>query len=176
MFQLISPFLGLYMDDSILVTDGEQFLHDIKHDLYNAFEMIHTNPTKFCLKIQVSNNVIDHSIHFSPEKYLTYILKHFGMMDYKPSDIPLSIGQKFTKEMGPKDICEIDLMKTMPCVKVVGCFMYAMINTHLDLVFLVVQVAQFMANPILAHWIIVKHIFRYIQTTKDMGIIYGGES
>jgi len=98
------------------------------------------------------------------------------MMDYKPSDIPLPIGQKFTKEMGPKDIREIDLMKTMPCAKVVGCLMYVMINIHLDLVFPMVQVVQFMANPILAHWIAIKHIFRYIQATKDMGTIYGGES
>lgn len=98
------------------------------------------------------------------------------MMDYKPSDTPLRIGQKFTKEMGPKDICEIDLMKTMPCAKVFGCLMYAMINIHLNLVFAVVQVAQFMTNPILAHWIAIKHIFCYIQATKDMGIIYGGES
>lgn len=65
MFQLIFPFLGLYMDDSILVTDDEQFLHDIKYDLSNAFEMIYTSPIEFCLKIQVRNNVIDHSIHLS---------------------------------------------------------------------------------------------------------------
>jgi hypothetical protein len=33
-----------------------------------------------------------------------------------------------------------------------------------------------MANPILTHWIAIKHIFHYIQATKDVGIIYGGES
>jgi hypothetical protein len=78
--------------------------------------------------------------------------------------------------MGPKDICEIDLMKIMPCAKVVGCLMYAMINSHLDLVFPVMQVVQFMANLRLVHWIAVKHIFCYIRATKDMGIICSGES
>jgi len=72
--------------------------------------------------------------------------------------------------------CEINLMKIMPYAKVVGCLMYAMINTCLDLVFPIMQVVQFMANPRLTHWIIVKHIFHYKQATKDMGIIYGGES
>jgi hypothetical protein len=159
MFQLIFPFLGLYMDDSILVTNDEQFLHDIKYDLSNAFEMIDINPIKFCFKIQVRNNVMDHSIYFSQETYLTYIFKHFGMMDYKPNHTPLPTGQTLTKEMGPKDICEIDLMKTMPCAKVVGCLMYAMINSNLDLVFPIMQVVQFMENPRLVHWILVKHIF-----------------
>jgi hypothetical protein len=147
------------MDDSILVTNDEQFLHDIKYDLSNAFEMIDINPIKFCFKIQVRKNVMDHSIHFSQEKYLTYIFKHFGMMDYKLNHTPLPTGQTLTKEMGPKDICEIDLMKTMPCAKVVGCLMYAMINSHLDLVFPIMQVVQFMENPRLVHWILVKHKF-----------------
>jgi hypothetical protein len=81
MFQLIFPFWGLYMDDSILVTN---FL--------NAFEMIDISPIEFCFKIQVMKNVMDHSIHLSQEKYLTYIFIHFGMMDYKPSHIPLPTG------------------------------------------------------------------------------------
>ncbi len=66
--------------------------------------MIDIRPIEFCFKIQVKKNVIDHSIHLSQCKYLTYICKHFGMMDYEPSDIPLPTRQKPTKEMGPKNM------------------------------------------------------------------------
>jgi hypothetical protein len=32
-----------------------------------------------------------------------------------------------------------------------------------------------MENLGLAHWIVVKHIFHYIEVTKDFGIKYGGK-
>jgi hypothetical protein len=59
--------------------------------------------------------------------------------------------------------------------KVVNYFMYAMIIIHFNLVSLVWQVVQFVAYIELIHWITINHIFHYIQTMKDMGIIYGGE-
>ncbi len=45
----------------------------------------------------------------------------FGMLDYTPIDKPLSTRQKVTKEMGPKDIHEVNLMNILPYVKVVCC-------------------------------------------------------
>jgi len=97
------------------------------------------------------------------------------MMDCKPIDTPLPIGQKLTKEMGPKDIHETNLMKTIPYVEAIGYLMYGMTSIHPNLAFLVGQVVQFMENLGLAHWTIVKCIFCYIKATKDMGIKYDGE-
>jgi hypothetical protein len=43
--------LGLYVDDSILVSDDEQFLHGIKFEFFSAFEMTNTSLIKNCLGI-----------------------------------------------------------------------------------------------------------------------------
>jgi hypothetical protein len=50
--------------------------------------------------------------------------------------------------------------------------MYAMTNTCLGFAFPIGQVAQFIANLAPLHWTIVKHIFCYIEATKNMGILY----
>ncbi len=105
------------MDDFILVNDNEFFLHDIKFGLSHTFEMIDIWPHWTLFRNLIMNNVTNHSIHLSLEKYFTYILKCFGIMDYKPDDIPLPTRQKFTKKMGPKDLHETNLMKTIPYVK-----------------------------------------------------------
>jgi hypothetical protein len=62
------------------------------------------------------------------------------MMDCKLVDTPLPIGQKLTKKMGPKDIHEANLMKTIPYSKAVSCLMYAMTSAHPNLVFSIKQV------------------------------------
>jgi hypothetical protein len=38
------------------------------------------------------------------------------------------------------------------------------------------KIVQFIANPKLVHWTTIKHIFHYIQATKDMGIKCDGAS
>jgi len=53
------------VDDSILANDDEQVLQGIKGELSSAFEMIDIGPIEFCFWIQVSSNIIDHSIHLS---------------------------------------------------------------------------------------------------------------
>ncbi len=80
-------------------------------------------------------NVTNHSIHLSQNKYLTYIFKCFGMMDCKLVDTPLPIGQKITKEMGPKYIHETDLMKIIPYSETISCLMYAMTSPRPNLIF-----------------------------------------
>jgi hypothetical protein len=97
------------------------------------------------------------------------------MLDCKPIDIPYQL-DKSSQKYGPKDIRETDLMKIVPYVEAIGCFMYAMTSICPDLAFLARKIAQFIANTKLVHWTTIKHIFHYIQATKDMGIKYDGAS
>jgi hypothetical protein len=46
-----------------------------------------------------------------PKRNILHIFKHFGMLDCKPIDTPLPIGQMFTKNIGPKNIYKTYLMK-----------------------------------------------------------------
>jgi len=48
------------------------------------------------------------------------------------------------------------------CKAVVGCIMYSMIATRLDVVIVVGVVNQFMQNPSYAHWRVVKQIKWYL--------------
>jgi hypothetical protein len=52
--------------------------------------------------------------------------------------------------------------------------MYAMLCTRLYLAYLLRVVSQHMANPSLKHWIVVKHIFQYLQGTLQFKLRFGG--
>ena len=52
--------------------------------------------------------------------------------------------------------------------------MYLMVATRPDLAYCVNQVAKYMTNPGKAHWQAVKHIFRYVKGTMNLGINHGG--
>jgi len=51
--------------------------------------------------------------------------------------------------------------------------MYAATSTHLDIVFSVVTLSQFMHNPGQVHWEAVKHVLQYLKGTLSLGITLG---
>ena len=55
---------------------------------------------------------------------------------------------------------EIENMSKVPYVCAVGCLMYEMVYTKLDLAHAVSNVSRYMANPGREHWNAVKWIFR----------------
>lgn len=63
-------------------------------------------------------------------------------------------------------------MSKVPYVSVVGCLMYAMVCTRLDLAQVVSVVSKYMDNLGRQHWDAVKCIFRYLKGTKDYGIAF----
>jgi hypothetical protein len=103
--------------------------------------------------------------------YIKRVLEKFGMADSHPVGTPLDPNVKLVKVPNDEhhDIPEYR--------SAIGSLMYAVIGTRPDISFAVQTLSQFMSNPGPAHWSAVKRVFRYLNGTRDLGIIYskGGE-
>jgi hypothetical protein len=67
-------------------------------------------------------------------------------------------------------------MKKIPYVSAIGSIMYAMICTRPDVSYALSVTSRHQANPGIAHWIVIKTILNYLRRTKDMFLVYGGET
>jgi hypothetical protein len=67
-------------------------------------------------------------------------------------------------------------MKKIPYVSAIGSIMYAMICTRPDVSYALSVTNRHQANPGIAHWIVIKTILNYLRRTKDMFLVYGGET
>ena len=56
----------------------------------------------------------------------------------------------------------------------VGSLLYLARGTRPDIAYSVSFLSRFVANPGKAHWQAVKHLFRYLQGTKDLKLVYRG--
>ena len=50
--------------------------------------------------------------------------------------------------------------------------MYLMVQTRPDFAYSISRLAQFMSNPREEHWMALKRVFRYLQSTQELGICY----
>lgn len=102
------------------------------------------------------------------------ILKRFNMAETSPQFTPAVPNRAKPSVKGrSSDTGTADnkpLRKEAPYRETVGCLMYLMTATRLDLVFSVARVSRNLDHPTEADWTAVKRIYRYIQGTASYGI------
>lgn len=98
--------------------------------------------------------------------------KKFNMKDYKLVSTSLKTKLELTKDMTSVDPKDIEFMKEIPYLMVIGSSTYAMTHRRPDIAYLVGQVAKFIANLGQTHWLAVKHIIRYLKGTLNYCITY----
>ncbi|GKD33720.1 retrotransposon protein, putative, ty1-copia subclass [Tanacetum coccineum] len=98
-------------------------------------------------------------------------------------DVKYWLGKCFTmkdldlrKSQGPSTPAEVKRMKGVPYASTVGSIMYDVRCTRPDIAFSQNLTSRYQYNPSESHWIAVKNILKYLRNTKDMFLVYGGDS
>jgi hypothetical protein len=84
------------------------------------------------------------------------------MEDCKPIGVPFDPKVKLQKNTDVNDES-----KGFPYQKTVGSLMYAMLCTR-PLAYPINVLSHHMTNPSMEHWMVVKRIFRYLQSTLQI--------
>jgi hypothetical protein len=156
-------FIVVYVDDLILVCNNQNKLLQIKEELNQKFEMKDLGELHFLLGMEVERNRDERLLRINQIKYLKEILKRFGMVDCKPIGVPLDPKVKLQRNANGNDEA-----KGFPYQQAIGSLMYAMLCTRPDLAYPISVLSQHMANRNMEHWMAVKRIFRYLQSTLQM--------
>ena len=88
--------------------------------------------------------------------------------------LPMSHGVKLSKTQCPLTTDERSRMSAISYASAVGSIMYAMIYTRPDVSYALSVTSRYQADPDESHWVAVKNILKYLRSTKDMFLVYGG--
>ena len=67
-------------------------------------------------------------------------------------------------------------MSRIPYASAIGSLLYVMLCTRSDIVLIVSVMSKYQSNPDEEHWIAVKNILKYLRKTKNLFLIFGGDS
>ncbi|GJU75501.1 hypothetical protein Tco_1272571 [Tanacetum coccineum] len=81
-----------------------------------------------------------------------------------------------SKSQEPSTPAEVKRMKGIPYASAVGSIMYAVSCTRPDVAFSQNLTSRYQHNLGESHWTAVKNILKYLRNTKDMFLVYGGDS
>ena len=167
-------YLVLYVDDMLIASVSMSLIKDLKQKLKGEFDMKDLGPAKKILGMQLHRDRKTGTLFLSQEDYIRRVIDKFGMANSKLVQTPLAPHFRLSDQLSPTTEAEKSEMVNVPYASAVGCLMYAMVLTRLDLSYAVSVVSRYMANPRKEHWRAVKWILRYLNRTTTYGLMYGG--
>jgi len=159
--------VAIYVDDIILGGRHETKLNQMKLQLSQKFEMKDLGQLHHFLGVKVIQDLFSGSIWIGQPSYIDKLLQTSDMNDSKPVASPVNCDVKLV----PCDNTE-DVYNQQRYQAVVGSLLYLSTKTRPDIAFAVSSVARFCANPSRDHWTAVKRILRYLNGSRQLGLLY----
>ena len=164
--------IAIHVDD-LLLTGAEAELTQAQQGLSSAFPMKDLGAPQLFCGVQVirrGKNLI--GVHQAD--YVHGLLRRFGFDAARPVPVPTATARLDC--VRPATAKERAAMDDVPYREAVGCLLWLATNTRPDIAFAVHQVARCVADPRPCHWTAVKRIYRYLQGTSGLGLLYDGSS
>ena len=160
-------YIAVYVDDLLFASNDIQMLSAEKKLLQNRFNTKDLGEAHYCLGIQIQRDRSKKQMLLHQTKYLSNLLKKFGMENCKATATPQEQNTKLSQNEGDS----VDKAKYQALI---GSLTYAVTATRPDLAQALGSVNQFSSNPGNEHWTAAKRILRYIQGTINHGIRFDG--
>ena len=120
-------------------------------------------------------------IKISCEDYILKILLHHQWQELKASNLPLPTRseskyqrdlERATRPATPQEQNQIQKQAGFSYRMATGELIYALVVALLDISFAIIESCQYNANPASVHYQVVKHVFAFLNNTREDGLIY----
>jgi hypothetical protein len=162
-------YLMVYVDDIMILGEDEKLVDEIKVKIKSKLEITEEDDIVSFLGIGIQR--FGHSTgRLYQQNYMQKILKKYRMENSKPQYTPMAERANFSEN------CELDDELESPIREVIGMIGYVANNTRPDMAFAVNKLAQHTCKPTRELWTGVKRLLRYMNATKEMGIVINDAS
>ncbi|CAI7887267.1 unnamed protein product [Closterium sp. NIES-53] len=168
----LPPFYVLvYVDDLVFATADTEALTLVKSELQKRHTCIDLGELRSYLGLQITRDRARRTITLTLPHMVHQVLQRFGFQFSSPQPTPLSTSHSLSAP--PLDEY---IEPSGPYPELVGCLMYLMTCTRLDLSYPLSLLAHYVApgRHRKVHWDAAKRGLRYLCSTSGMGLMLGG--
>jgi hypothetical protein len=102
------------------------------------------------------------------------MLKKFGLSDAKPVYTPMEVGAEYSKKQCPISPRQVVEMRDIPYAEGIGSALWPITVSRPDCGAPIGILSQFIQNPGKVHWEALKRVIKYLGTTKELWLEFGG--
>ena len=164
-------YVGIYVDDLLILGKLQSEIDKLKLQFNKRFKMTDLGLAKYIIGIASKRDMEHGTLFLSQEAYARKVLRQYNMEECNPSSTPIEptaekqINAKTAGEPKRED-------PKYPFRSAIGSTMYLQVATRPDLACFVRTMSQYLTNFGPLHWSYAKRCLRYIQKTKNHGLLY----
>ena len=171
---LNGPIVSTFVDDiKVIAPKGSGIIQRVKTELTAAFSMVDMGPISFYLGLKVERNREKRTIKLFQPAYIDKVLNRFHLDKANTVNTPMketTLLQPRAEGDGEATAAEKERYQGMT-----GSIMFSMVETRPDISFATSVASRFAKNLGHQHTEAVKTILRYLKSSRDRGITYGGQ-
>ncbi|CAI7922805.1 unnamed protein product [Closterium sp. NIES-54] len=170
----LPPFYVLvYVDDLFFATADTEALAHVKSELQKRHTWTDLGELTSDLGLRITRDRAQRTITLTQSHMVQQVLQRFGFTYSSPQSTPLPTGHSLSAPPSDESV-----EPSGPYPKLVGCLMYLMTCTRLDLAYPLSLLARYVARGRhrKVHWDAAKRVLRYLCSTSAMGLVLGGRA
>jgi len=160
--------LLIFVDDIVFFAQDMKRIEEAKAWLTREFKMVDLGDLKLFLGMQITRNRPQRTLLIDQERYVQKVLERCQMESCNGCIIPMDTKLSLSKPDQEK-VAGIQEYQSL-----VGSIMYAMLGTRPDLAYAISTLSKFNSCPAEEHHAAAKRVLRYLQKTKDHGLLFKG--
>jgi hypothetical protein len=161
-------------DNMALTSKRLSDLIAFKEELKKHVEISDKEELNWFLGFEVHQNCAKRTIAINQQLYIEAMVEKFGLSDAKPVYTSMEVGAQYSKKQCPISLKQQMLMRETPYAKAIGSALWLVTVYRLDCSVPLRILSQFIQNPGQVHWEALKRIIKYLGTTKDLWLEFGG--
>ncbi|KAI0994703.1 hypothetical protein K3495_g13478 [Podosphaera aphanis] len=164
-------YVLLYVDD-MLIIGTKRAVESVKKDIKNRWKCKLLDPIETFVGLQVERNRVVRSLRIHQSAYTTKLLMRMKMQTCNSKQTPLPPKTILRKTQDGDTWRDLGNDETGLCRQIVGAILCLSNGTRPDISYAAGQLARFMSSPNSHHLEIAKHLLRYLNGTRNLGITY----
>lgn len=157
----------IYVDDMVIAGNSLEEIQEVKASLSKKLWMKDMGQLRYFLGIEIDQT--GQGIFLSQRKYVTDLLKEYGLRKCRTLKLPLDTHVKLTADQGDA------LGDPTEYQRLVGKLIYLTI-TRPDIAYSVHVLSKFMHSPTTAHMQAAKRVLRYLAGSTHQGILFANQN
>ncbi|KAK6124941.1 hypothetical protein DH2020_041316 [Rehmannia glutinosa] len=154
----------VYVDDILLTGDDSHAITSVIQQLNQKFALKTLGEVNYFLGLEARRTSA--GLFLSQTKYTHDLLAKTGMLNSKPTTVPLCPSHKLRLDDSP--------LFDQPTLyrSTIGALQYLTKKNFEDISFAVNKLSQFLHAPTTNHWIACKHLLRFLKGTLTLGLVF----
>jgi hypothetical protein len=155
-------------DDMVVAGNSRKSVDQFKSELGRYLEITDLGEIRWLLGFEVRRKRPERTISINQSAYIESIASRFQLLDSKPVYTPIDPGIQLDADQCPDKAIE------HPYREACGSVLWPAIISRPDVSFAIGLLTQSMQNPAEQHWRAIRRVIRYLHTTKNLWLTFGG--